>query len=129
MPFVSTFDDFLGNRYENTRCSVVIINELHVLSTATCVKRFSQRSGDTKAVAMLGVWDETDSPEEELSCNDKDFCVPGPELYKVVEIKVHPQTDKDTGTTTWPSFGWKNQSSGPTGFSRSAWRAIRNRKR
>ncbi|XP_017048785.1 serine protease easter [Drosophila ficusphila] len=96
-PWIGILFSSQGNGLENTRCSVVIINELHVLTTATCVKRFKTRSGDTKAVAMLGVWDETASPDEELFCNEKDFCVPGPVLYQVVEIKVHPQSDKDTG--------------------------------
>ncbi|XP_016983760.1 phenoloxidase-activating factor 3 [Drosophila rhopaloa] len=84
-------------RYDNTACSVVIINELHVLTTATCVKRFKNRSGDTDAVAMLGVWDESSSPDDELVCNERDFCVPGPVLYNVIDIKVHPQSDRDTG--------------------------------
>ncbi|XP_017074628.1 melanization protease 1 [Drosophila eugracilis] len=96
-PWIGILLEEQGPRYQNLRCSVVIINELHVLTTATCVKRFKNRSGDTKAVAMLGVWNEDDSPDEELACNEKDFCVPGPKLYKVVEIKVHPQSDRDTG--------------------------------
>nr|XP_016930953.2 serine protease easter [Drosophila suzukii] len=96
-PWVGILLTDQGNHYENMRCSVVIINELHVLTTATCVKGFQNRSGDTKAVALLGVWNENDSPDEELVCNDKDFCVPGPKLYNVIDIKVHPQRDRDTG--------------------------------
>ncbi|XP_017003478.2 phenoloxidase-activating factor 3-like [Drosophila takahashii] len=96
-PWIGLLLEDEGNSFKKMECNVVIINELHVLTTATCVKGFRNRSGDTGAVALLGVWNEEHSPDEELVCNDNGFCVPGPEAYKVVDIKVHPQRDRDTG--------------------------------
>ncbi|KAH8344299.1 hypothetical protein KR084_009480, partial [Drosophila pseudotakahashii] len=86
-----------GNKYENSKCCVTILNELHVLTTATCVRRFKNRSGETGAVAMVGVFDKTISREDELFCDKRGYCVPGPVLYNVVEIKVHPESNSDTG--------------------------------
>ncbi|KAH8276923.1 hypothetical protein KR026_002495, partial [Drosophila bipectinata] len=96
-PWVGLLLEELPDRYRNTLCSVVIINELHVLTTATCVKRFKNRGADLNAVAMLGVWDENTETDEDLQCNEKGYCVPGPALLNVTEIKVHPDSDKDTG--------------------------------
>ncbi|KAH8382924.1 hypothetical protein KR009_005810 [Drosophila setifemur] len=96
-PWIGILLEDKGNRYENTRCSVVIINSMHLLTTASCVKRFKNRFGNISGVAMLGVWDEDNSPDDDLQCNDKGFCVPGPKLYNLAEIRVHPESDKDTG--------------------------------
>ncbi|KAH8294665.1 hypothetical protein KR018_001015, partial [Drosophila ironensis] len=96
-PWVGVLLEEFPEKFKNTACVVVIINELHVLTTATCVKRFKTRFGTTNAVAMLGVWDENTTPDDELQCNDKGYCVPGPVLYNVTEIKVHPESDRDTG--------------------------------
>ncbi|XP_017139906.1 phenoloxidase-activating factor 1 [Drosophila miranda] len=95
-PWIGVLLQSQGNGYTNTRCTVVIVNQQHVLTTATCVKRFKNRTGNVSAVVMLGVWNESHSPDEEFACNNKGFCVPGPKLYNVAEIKVHPDADKDT---------------------------------
>ncbi|XP_017017582.1 phenoloxidase-activating factor 3 [Drosophila kikkawai] len=97
MPWVGLLMEDMDDHYQRTGCSVVIVNELHVLTTATCVKRFRTRSGDTKAVALLGIWDSNVSPGEELECNSLGFCTPGPVPRPVTKITVHPNFDKDTG--------------------------------
>lgn len=85
----------IDNSFENTRCSVVIVGSAHVLTTATCVRRFNSRAD--LAVVRLGIWNETHTLDEEYICNAKGFCVPGPVQYAVAEIIVHPHADKDTG--------------------------------
>lgn len=79
----------------NTRCNVVIVGAAHVLTTATCVRRFNSRP--ELATVRLGIWNESHPLDEEYVCNNKGFCVPGPVQYTVAEIIVHPQADKDTG--------------------------------
>jgi len=86
---------FSGAKFVNAECSVVIVGQFHVLTTASCVRRFNDRV-ETAAV-RLGIWNETHTPDEEYICNAKGFCVPGPVQHSVSEIKVHPQADKDTG--------------------------------
>ncbi|KAH8310707.1 hypothetical protein KR044_002648, partial [Drosophila immigrans] len=94
-PWIGILFQLKGATFENTRCSVVIVSETHVLTTASCVRRFNDRP-ETAAV-RLGIWNETHSPNEEYICNDKGFCVPGPVQHSVAQIKVLPQADKDTG--------------------------------
>ncbi|KAH8292461.1 hypothetical protein KR054_010580 [Drosophila jambulina] len=97
MPWVGLLTEDKGDRYEKAGCSVVIINELHVLTTASCVKRFKTRSGNTKAVVLLGIWDVNATPGDELECNSLGFCTPPPVPRSVDRITVHPNSDKDTG--------------------------------
>ncbi|KAM8706200.1 hypothetical protein ACLKA7_010477 [Drosophila subpalustris] len=94
-PWMGILFHLRGASFENTGCSVVILAEFHVLTTASCVRRFNNRT-ETAAV-RLGIWNETHTPDEEYICNAKGFCVPGPVQHSVAEIKVHPQADKDTG--------------------------------
>lgn len=74
---------------------MVIVGAAHVLTTATCVRRFNSRP--ELAAVRLGIWNETHPLDEEYICNNKGFCVPGPVQYAVAEIIVHPYADKDTG--------------------------------
>lgn len=74
---------------------MVIVGSAHVLTTASCVRRFNSRA-DLAAV-RLGIWNETHTLDEEYICNAKGFCVPGPVQYAIAEIIVHPHADKDTG--------------------------------
>ncbi|ALC46704.1 CG31200, partial [Drosophila busckii] len=84
-----------GANAENTRCSVIIVDATHVLTPASCVRRFN---GNAELAAVrLGTWNETHPLDEEYICNTRGFCVPGPVQHRVAEIKIHPQADKDTG--------------------------------
>ncbi|KAH8247055.1 hypothetical protein KR032_008231, partial [Drosophila birchii] len=97
MPWVGLLTEDKGEHYEKAGCSVVIINELHVLTTASCVKRFKTRSGNTNAVVLLGIWNLNVDVGDDLDCNSLGFCTPGPLPRSVDRITVHPNSDKDTG--------------------------------
>ncbi|XP_062125398.1 uncharacterized protein LOC133838341 [Drosophila sulfurigaster albostrigata] len=94
-PWMGILYQLKGHLFENTRCSVVIVSETHVLTTAKCVRRFNDRP--ELAAVRLGIWNETHTVGEEYICNVKGFCVPGPVQHSVSAIKVLPQADKDTG--------------------------------
>ncbi|KAH8417744.1 hypothetical protein KR222_005285, partial [Zaprionus bogoriensis] len=94
-PWMGILFEAKGNSFENTRCSVVIVGDSHVLTTASCVRRFNSRP--ELAAVRLGIWNETHTLDEEYICNVKGFCVPGPVQHAVAAIIVHPQADKDTG--------------------------------
>ncbi|KAH8265259.1 hypothetical protein KR038_002496, partial [Drosophila bunnanda] len=97
MPWIGLLTEDKGGHYERASCSVVIVNELHVLTTATCMKRFKTRSGNTNAVVLLGMHDSNATPGDELDCNSLGFCTPRPVPRHVNRITVHPNSDKDTG--------------------------------
>ncbi|XP_017864950.1 PREDICTED: transmembrane protease serine 9 isoform X2 [Drosophila arizonae] len=85
----------LDQKFESAECNVAIVGESHVLTTASCVRRFNNRP---ELVAVrLGIWDGENEPGQQYICNDRGFCVPGPVQYLVDAITMHPLADKDTG--------------------------------
>ncbi|EDW83154.2 uncharacterized protein Dwil_GK22701 [Drosophila willistoni] len=94
-PWVGLLMNQDGGRLTHTRCNVIIIHELHVLTTASCVRKFQKQPRN--AAVLLGIYNETHTPDNEFVCNAKGFCVPGPLLFQLADIKINPLADKDTG--------------------------------
>ncbi|EDV91103.1 spaetzle-processing enzyme [Drosophila grimshawi] len=77
----------------NTRCSVIIVGEAHVLATGPCVRR----KRPELLTVRLGLWNKTHVPGERIQCNEKGFCVPRPVDHRVKGILEHSLADKETG--------------------------------